>query len=47
MHPLHPSLGFAVADNVTHLKMIEYGFKKEQIAMVIPLLRLLVLHIVN
>jgi len=31
-------VGFAVADNVTHLKMIEYGFKKERIAMVTPLL---------
>ena len=30
--------GFAVADNVTHLKMIEYGLKKEHIALVTPLL---------
>eukprot|EP00040_Diaphanoeca_grandis_P003847 m.26107 g.26107 ORF g.26107 m.26107 type:complete len:566 (-) comp15279_c0_seq1:54-1751(-) len=31
-------LGTAVTDNVTNLKMIEYGFKKEEVAMVIPLL---------
>lgn len=29
---------FAVADNITSLKMIEYGFDKSRIAMVTPLL---------
>lgn len=31
-------VAFAVPDHLTHLKMVEYGFKKEDIAIVTPLL---------